>query len=179
MADPHNAAWEEAQASVPQDVEVFYTLELRHPAFLENEVEVAVRVVAETPDDQLFRIEDGAPLNGGEMAKFLAVPFHSERPEMAEGQMPESRVTVDNVNRELVPKVEEAVKVRADLICVYREYRSDDRDEPCYGPVEFVMRKVSVKGTSITGVAQLDDLANSKFPRRVYSVSQFPGLAGG
>lgn len=177
MADPFNAAWEEAQATASASVEVFYTIEFRHPAFLDDDDNpVAIRVVTGTPDDQLFRIEDGAPMNGGEIAKFIAVPFSADPPEFAEGKLPQTRVTIDNAGRELVAQLEAAVQVKADLICAYREYRSDDRDEPCYGPVSFVMRKVTVTGVSVSGLAQLDDLANSKFPRRVYTLTEFPGL---
>lgn len=176
MSDPFTAAWEEAIASVPQDVVVFYTLEFRHPAFIENEVAVAVRVVTDTPDDQLFRIEVGAEMNAGEIAKFIAVPFRAAAPTFAEGQMPETQITIDNAGRELIPRLEAAVTMRADLDVVYREYRSDDRNEPCYGPIAFVMRNVAVSGASVTGTAKLDDLANSKFPRGVYTIARFPGL---
>ena len=35
---------------------------------------------------------------------------------------------------------------------------------------------VTVKGTSVVGTAKLDDLANRKFPYKVASVAEFPGL---
>jgi len=175
--DPFTAAWEEAEASVPASVDMFATLEFQHPAFLDDDDHpMAIRVVADTPDDQLFTIEDGADFNGGEVALFRAINFRAEHPEFAEGKMPELAVTVDNVSREMVPHLEKAVKIKADLIVLFRMYRSDDRTEPCYGPVQFVMRKVRVTGTSVTGVAQLDDLHNSKFPRRVYTVTEFRSL---
>lgn len=177
MADPFTAAWEEAEASVPPGKEPFSTLELQHPAFLnEDEEEEPVRIVSGTPDDQLFTIEDGADFNGGEIARFQACMFFAETPEFSEGKMPECQVTVDGVARELIPKLEAAVQVRADLVVIFRQYRPDDTTEPCYGPVRFVMRKVKVTGASVTGVAQLDNLANSKFPRKVYTTTEFPGL---
>lgn len=177
MTDPFTAAWEEAEASVPAEIDVFATLEFQHPAFLdENDDPMVLRIVSDTPEDQFFTIEDGANFDGGEVVEFKAIPFRADQPEFAEGRMPECSIIVDNVGRELVPHLEKAVQMKADLIVIFRQYRSDDTTEPCYGPVQFVMRKVSVNGASVTGIAQLDDLSNSKFPRGVYTLTDFPGL---
>jgi hypothetical protein len=177
MADPWTAAFEEAEASVPPSVDVYATLEFQHASFLdENDQPMAIRVVAETPDDQLFTIEDGAALNGGEEVSFKAIHFFADLPEVAEGQMPEVRITIDDAARELVPLMEAAIQIKASLVCLFRQYRSDDRAEPCYGPVSFVMRRVKVKGATVSGLAKLDDLGNAKFPRGVYTVAEFRGL---
>jgi hypothetical protein len=171
VSDPWTAAWEESEATAPPGVLTYCTLELQHTSF-----EVPVRVVTGVDTDQSFTIEEDADFNGGTSQTFTAVPFYAERPEFAEGKTPTCLVTVDNVGRELAPKLEAAVLVKADLAVLYREYRSDDLTEPCYGPVRFVMKRVSVKGTSVVGTAQLDDLANRKFPYKVASVKEFPGL---
>lgn len=177
MADPWTAAWEEAEATAPPDVQIYSTLELQHPAFLdETDTEIPIRVVADVADSQDFGIEDGATFNGGETATFQAVPFYADRPEFAEGRVPQCQVTVENVGREVSGYLDAAVQVQADLIAIYREYRSDDLTAPCYGPIEFKMRNVTVNGTNVVGTARLDDLANRKFPNKVYSVDEFPGL---
>jgi hypothetical protein len=177
MSDPYTAAWEEAEASVSPEVLVYSTLEFQHTAFLdENEDPVAIRIVNDTTEDESFTIEAGATFNPGEEVVFQAVPFRSDAPEFDEGRMPECQITIDNAGRELIPRLEAAVQMRADLIVIFRQYRSDDRTEPCYGPVQFVMRKVKVSGAAVTGTAQLDDLSNSKFPRKVYDPNSFPGL---
>lgn len=178
MADPWTEAWEEAEATAPPDVVVYHTLELQHPAFLEGGVQVPIRCVTAVADDMMFGIEAGATFNAGEMATFQAIPFSAERPEFAEGQTPQCAITIDGVAREITQHLEAAVQVKADLIAVYREFRSDDLTEPCYGPVHFVMRKVTVSGTKVTGTARLADLANRKFPFKVYSINEFPGLFG-
>lgn len=179
MADPWTSAWEEAEATAPPNVLVYDTLELQHPAFLEELVEVPVRIVNGVSDDMSFGIEVGADFNGGETVTFQAIPFFAERPEFAEGKTPTCQVTVDGVGRELTERLEDGVQIKADLAVIYRQYRSDDLTEPCYGPVRFVMKKVTVKGTSVVGTAQLDDLANRKFPYKVASVDEFPGLVTG
>ena len=40
------------------------------------------------------------------MALFAAIPFYADFPEFAEGKVPETSITVDNVSRELVPHIE-------------------------------------------------------------------------
>ena len=57
----------------------------------------------------------------GRLVLFSAIPFYADFPEFAEGRVPETRITVDNVSRELVPHIEFAMSVRADLIAIYRE----------------------------------------------------------
>lgn len=179
MTDPWTPAWEEAEATAPPGIVVYCTLELQHPAFLQDAVEVPIRVVTGVADDMSFGIEDGATFNGGETVVFQAIPFYAERPDFAEGRTPECQVTIDNIGREVLGYLEDAVQIKADLAVLYREYRSDDLTEPCYGPIRFVMRRVRVKGTSVVGVAKLDDLANRKFPYKTYTVNEFPGLLPG
>jgi hypothetical protein len=171
------AAWEEADASVPASVKVYFTLELQHPGFVDGSSNpIPIRCVAHVSDDTSFRIEDGAVFNAGTMAPFSAIPFYADFPEFAEGRVPETRITVDNVSRELVPHIESALSLRADLIAIYREYRSDDLSAPCFGPVEFIVRNITMTGTHIEGMASIDNLANKKFPSRVYTTKEYPGL---
>lgn len=176
MSDPWTAAWEEAEATAPPDIIVYPTIELQHPAFLQGGVEVPIRCVSGVSDDMSFGIEVGATFNGGQTVTFTAIPFFADRPEFAEGKTPQCTVTVDNVAREMAQYLEDAVQIKADLVAIFREYRSDDLTEPCYGPVQFVIRKVTVSGTKVTGIARLADLANRKFPFKVYSINEFPGL---
>jgi hypothetical protein len=171
------AAWEEAEATAPPGVTIYATLELQHPSFLDvSSVNIPIRCVTGVADDMSFGIEGGGLFGGGTMQLFQAVPFYAERPEFSEGKAPECQVTIDNIGREVLQYLEAAVSVKADLVVLYREYRSDDLTTPCYGPIKFVMRKVRVTGTTVVGTARLDDLANRRFPYKSYTVSEFPGL---
>jgi len=145
MSDPWTEAWEEAEASVPPGVLIFYTLELQHPSFVEDSVPFVVRIVTGVFEDQVFTIENTAEYNPGEDVTFSAVEFYAERPELSEGKPPTCNIVVDNVVELLSPYLEAATQYRADMIAVYREYRNDDTSEPCYGPVEFVIKKIIVK----------------------------------
>lgn len=176
-AEPWTAAWEEAEASNPTGVQVFHTIELIHPAFNDTLTgPFSVRAVNGTPDDQVFTLEAGAPLDGGMAVTFKAIPFEDESPEFAEGQTPTCKIIIDNIGEEVTAYLEDATATRADLTAIYRQYRSDDTSEPCYGPVQFVIKKVNVKNARIEGQAQLKNLSNFKFPNKVFTFDEFPGL---
>jgi len=177
MSDPWTAAWEEAEASVPPTVDIFSTIELQHVAFVDIiDGPFSVRAVAGTAIAQTFRIEPGADLDGGADVVFEPIPFYSELPEVSEGTTPTCKVIIDSVGDELIPYLEAATQVRADMIAIFRQYRSDDLTIPCYGPCQFLVKQVSLKGSTIEGVAKIDDLANRKFPSRVFTLSEYPGL---
>lgn len=179
-AEPWTEAWEEAEASNPPGVDVFHTLELIHPAFVDDiDGPFSVRCVNGVGEPMNFTLEDGAPLNGGETVEFRAIPFKDELPDFAEGQTPTCKITVDSIGDEIIPYLEAATQVRADMIAIYRQYRSDDTSAPCYGPVQFVVKKVRQKAASIEGQAQLKNLSNLKFPNKVFTFTDFPGLANG
>ena len=171
MADPWTDAWEEAEASAPPSVKIYDTLELQHPTF-----DQPARVVAGEPDDLTLTLEASATPDGGAAVLFQAVEFYAERPEFSEGRPPECQIAIDNVARILSPALADAVAVKADLVAIYRQYRSDDTSEPCFGPVQFNVRRATMKGTRISGVARIDDLVNKKFPTRVFTRGTFPAL---
>ena len=178
MPDPWTTAWEEAEASAPPGVMIYSTLELQHPAFLQGAppVEVPIRVVTGVDVDTSFGIELGAAFNPGETVVFQAVPFYSERPEFSEGKVPTCQISIDNVGREIMKYLDAAVQIKSDLTVVYREYRSDDLTVPCYGPIQFIMKKVKIDGPTVVGTAQIDDLTNRRFPFKTYTIREFPGL---
>lgn len=175
MSEPWNAAWAEAVASCPTSVLVYETIELQHPAFTEGGAPIALRFVLDS-QERTLGIESGALFNPGTMQTFTPIDFKASQPEFSQGKAPECTVTIGNVGRRLTPYLNAAVRVRADLVLIFRQYRSDDVDEPCYGPVQFVVRNVRVRGASVEGTARLADLQNARFPSRVYSLDEFPAL---
>ncbi len=154
----HNEALLEAYASCPPSSRIFYTLEIWQASFAQ-----AARVVANVGDDMVFGIEQGAPRDAGAMVTFLACPFTAAYPEQREGQPPSTKITIDNVNRELVPLIRTALGVRQYIDVLYREYLSSDLTEPAYGPVEFELREVQMTGTSLTGTVMVKESAEQAF----------------
>jgi hypothetical protein len=169
----HNEALLEAYAACPPSARIFYTLEIWQSSFVQ-----AARVVANVAEDMVFGIEAGAPRDGGAMVTFIACPFTADYPEQREGQPPTSKIKIDNVNRELVPKIRAALDVREYIQILYREYLLSDLTEPAYGPVEFELRNVQMVGASLTGTAMVRNLQNRRFPRlnKNYDYIQFPSL---
>jgi hypothetical protein len=112
------------------------------------------------------------------MVTFIACPFTADYPEQREGQPPTSKIKIDNVNRDLVPKIRAALGVREYIQILYREYLLSDLTEPAYGPVEFELRNVQMVGASLTGTAMVRNLQNRRFPRlnKNYDYIQFPSL---
>jgi hypothetical protein len=166
-------AWEVAMASCPPDELTYYTLEIWHSSF-----DVPARVVTGVGDDMQFGIEASAARNAGEMVTFIACPVKAEWPEQREGFPPQSKVSIDNVNRELRPKIKAAMMIREYIKVIYREYLDSDLTEPSYGPVEFTLKDVTMTGATLTGTATVANLLNKRFPRRDknYSAVQFPSL---
>lgn len=172
----HNEAWLEANASCPPSARVYFTLEIYQSSFNEP-----ARIVANVGADMEFGIEAGAAFNGGETVTFTACPFQAEYPEQREGQPATSRVKIDNVNRELVPKIRSAVGVREYVSVTYREYLGSDLTEPAYGPVEFKLKDVQMVGSSLIGTAMVGNLQNKRFPKQSknYNYRDFRSLLPG
>lgn len=169
----HSEALLEAYASCLPSARIFYTLEIWQSSF-----DAPARVVANVGDDMTFGIEVGAVRDGGATVTFTACPFTAEYPEQRDGQPPSTRIKIDNVNRELVPKIRAALGVREYISVLYREYLGSDLTEPAYGPIEFELRNVQMVGASLTGTAMVRNLQNKRFPRlsKNYDYIQFPSL---
>ena len=170
-------AWREARtaAAAPGLLE-YATIELRHAAFIQDGAAYAIRLVRDVVDDMTFTLEDGAALDPGAAVSFKARQFEDIITPFQEGQVPSCRVSIDNVGRELLPSLEAAAQMRADLVLTYRLYRSDDLSAPYHGPFDYVLRQVSIRGTRVEGNAVIDNLDNRKFPSRVATLALFAGL---
>ncbi|WP_461332016.1 DUF1833 family protein [Bradyrhizobium embrapense] len=169
----HSEALLEAYASCRPSARVYYTLEIWHSSF-----DVPARVVANVGDDMAFGIELGAARNSGQMVNFVACPLEAGYPEQKDGQPPSVTIKIDNVNRELIPKIRAAQSNREYIQVLYREYLNSDLTEPAYGPVEFELRNVQAVATSLSGTVMVRNLQNKRFPRitRNYDYVQFPSL---
>jgi hypothetical protein len=166
-------ALREAYASCPPSARIYHTLEIWQSSFAQ-----AARVVANVGEDMTFGIEEGAPRDGGAMVTFIACPFQADYPEQREGQPPSAKIKIDNVNRELVPRIQAALGVRQYIQVLYREYLGSDLTEPAYGPIEFELREVQMVAASLTGTVMVRNLQNKRFPRLNcnYDYNQFPSL---
>ncbi|WP_246701117.1 DUF1833 family protein [Rhodopseudomonas sp. BR0C11] len=169
----YSEAWLEAVASCPPSERTYDTVQLDHPSFGEP-----AYIVANVADDMQFGIEPGAAINAGQMVTFIACPFKAPWPEQREGQPPVAKVEIDNVARELVPKVRAALGYRSYITVTHRQYLESDRGEPAYGPISFILSNVTLIGTKLSGEVRVKNLQNKRFPKldKNYSYTDFPSL---
>ncbi len=179
MPNPQlSQAIKEAYASAPSDVVILHTLELRHPAFIDDESnQMAVRVVRDNVD-LTARLEATAPLNASEMVTFTAMGFDLELPSIDTAPVPEITITLDNVSRELVKHLDAAVATQDKIEVTYRPYLSDDLEAPQLDPpFTLVLTEVNANALRITGRARMLDIGNRAFPSEVYNAIKFSGLS--
>ena len=135
MPDPAlEQAIREAYASAPADTVILHTLELRHPAFVDDDGEpTAIRVVRDHADLNA-RLETDAPLDAGQRVRFVALGFELELPPVDTAPVPEIAVTLDNVSREIVRHLDEAATSLERIEVTYRPYLSTDLEGPQMDP---------------------------------------------
>ena len=164
----------EAYASTTSDV-MLGTVELRHPAFLEDGEPIALRFVADGVDQDLL-LEEDAPMGAGEVARFIAMPFGFTPPSSEEGQVPSVSFWIDNVSSHVHRHLQAAVRVRAPIVVTWREYIVG-----LAGPQQRLdgieLANVKVTSTRATATARLNDWPDRLFPGRIYTRDAFPTLS--
>ena len=178
MPDPAlEQAIREAYASAPADTVILHTLELRHPAFVDDDGRpTAVRVVRDHVD-LTARLEAGSPLDAGETVRFVALAFDLELPPVDAAPVPEISVTLDNVSREIVRHLDAAATSLERIEVTYRPYLSTDLEGPQMDPpITLTLTEVEVDVFRATGRARMLDIGNRAFPAETYTAKRFPGL---
>lgn len=170
-------ALKEAYASAPTDRVIFHTLEIRHPAFVDDAGQpTAIRIVIGY-ENVAAKLEGDAPLHPGEYVEFIAGAFRFKLPGFEEGKVPQIQIAVDGVSREMVAHIEAAIAEPDPIEATYRPYLSTDLSKPQMNPpTNMELTKVSVNGASVSGIASLSDVHNRAFPFEKYMASRFPGL---
>ena len=168
-------ALKEAYASAPSDVILLHTLELRHPAFVdETGNQTAIRVVRDNVN-HTCTLENSAPLNPGEAVEFVAMAFDLELPPVNNTPTPEISVTIDNVSTEMNDR--SAIETQDMIELTYRPYLSDDLTTPQMDPpITLVITDIHVDCYKITATARMMDIGNKSFPSENYTVKNYPGL---
>ena len=178
MPDPTlEQAIREAYASAPTDTVILHTLELRHPAFVDDDGRpAAVRVVRDHVDLNA-RLEADAPLDAGETVRFVALAFDLELPPVDSAPVPEISVTLDNVSREIVRHLDAAATSIERIEVTYRPYLSTDLEGPQMDPpITLTLTEIEVDVFRATGRARMLDIGNKAFPAETYTAKRFPGL---
>lgn len=162
----------EAYASAPPSVVVLHTMELWHPTWA-----AAIRLVADFVD-LTATLEATAPVNPGAAVLFSACPFRFSLPQVGEGRQ-ELSIQIDNVSQLLMPLLESADLTNdTPITCRYRPFLSTDTSAPQMNPVlSLDVIRISADVMQVTCSCAHADYLNRRFPRRLYTVEEFPGIA--
>lgn len=167
-------AVKEAYASAPSDEVILFTIELNHPSFTQP-----LRVVRDSKK-LVARLEPDAPQNGGEEVEFAPYAFDLKLPDIDEYGKPELTISIDNIGRELIWYIEQALKTRRKIDVIYRLYLESDLSCPQNNPPMMMqINTISANAKSINMVAGFADLSMKAFPKKNYTLEQFPSLQTG
>lgn len=168
----------EAYASAPSHVVLLHTLEIRHPAFIDEQGNAApIRVVRDHAD--LFAtLEATAPANAGQQVRFVSFAFDITLPPVNDKSIPEVAITIDNVSLDIVKNIERAVESQQVIMVTYRPFLSTDLSGPQFDPpMHLVLSDIVVDVFKVKARASLPNLSNKSFPSALYTATKFPGLA--
>jgi hypothetical protein len=173
------AAIKEAYASAPNNVVIYHTIELIHPAFLNSLGAAApIRVVKDYQDLVSATLEitsTTAPLTA---VTFTAFNFEFTKPEISPTGVPQITLKIDNVDRSISANIELAMATTDLITVIYREFISTDLSAPQNNPpLSMTIMSINVDVFSVTATAGFPNLMNKRFPTTEYSVDIFSGLA--
>lgn len=173
----YSQALKEAYASAPVEQVILDTLEIRHPAFVDENGQPAAGRLVRGYEDLYAVLEADAPMNPGQQVRFIAMAFDIKLPGFEEGRVPELVITLDNVGREMMGWLEAAASDPHVIEVTYRPYLISDLSHPQMDPpITMLATAVTVDVFQIQITATLDDVQNWAFPHRMYQPDEFPGL---
>lgn len=161
----------EAYASAPSDSVIHHTLEIWHPAFSEP-----IRVVRDR-QTLTARLEASAPRQAGQLVTFVGFAFDIVPPEVTHTAVPQCVIELDNVSREIVAHIEQAITSPESITVTYRAYLSDDLTAPENDPpLTLTVLSISANVFRVRATCGFPNLANKRFPGLDYTAEVFPGL---
>lgn len=178
----YSEAAQEAMASVTSDDVILECLELRHPSFINT----AVRIVSDNGDyyeidgletfGHYLTLESDAPIQAGQTVFYQSCMFSNSLPEQKEGRLPNIKIEIDNVTRDIVKHLDEAIGQQAPIEVSYRMYLASDKTTPQFIMHGMELREVASNLNRVTATAEFSDLTNKTFPSKVYRPDEFRGL---
>lgn len=123
----------ESLASARQDRIVLETLEFHHPAFVSPARVARWSAATPLPREFFCRLEDDAPVDGGQLVKFIGLPFEITLPDKSEDSPGEFSFRVAGVGFEVEADLEAAVLQGSLITATYRCYVKGEEDK---GPAD-------------------------------------------
>jgi len=104
---------------------------------------------------------------------FLAFPFNLSLPDEKNDEIPQARLSIDNVDRLLVESIR---SIQSEVEIVIEIVLLSDPDTVEVGPFRFGLRNVRYNSTTIEGTLQYENLLDRKFPRFAFDPTITPTL---
>ena len=166
------------------DVEIG-TIELRHPSIVSETGEEGViriasvfappSVLEETPYFEA-RLEDTAPLNPGEVVRFIRAPVSVERPERSSSGVPQAVLRVQNADARIGQALNLVARSGEPVACIIRSFTEETRlggNPEVLSGLELVDPRIDMVEVSVR--AQGPDVTNLSLHRQRYD-RRFPLL---
>lgn len=166
-------AIKEAYSSTPAVV-IYHTLEIHHPSFT-----VPIRVVRDTVNLSA-KLEATAPRDAATVVEFVGYQFDITPPEISVSGVPQCTVEIDNVSREILVQIENAVRGGSQelITLIYRSFLEGNltvgpENNP---PLTLTVSDITANVFRIQATAGFANLANRRFPDMEYTSEIYPGL---
>ncbi len=104
---------------------------------------------------------------------FTAFPFNLTLPDDVEGQSPEARLTIDNIDRQMVLAVRSLSSAPSIVIEIVRADAPDVIEAQFQ---DFRLTNVTYDSQVIQGNLSIEDFTMEPFPAAVFAPGNFPGL---
>ncbi|MBF0428888.1 MAG: DUF1833 family protein [Magnetococcales bacterium] len=166
-----STALKEAYAVAPRD-HMYHTLEIRHAT-----IDPPIRVVMGGWGISA-KLEAAAPANPSETVEWLAFAFSITPPDIQASGSPRMMIELENVSRIIMAAIESAMDSTTPVEVTYRIYLESGltvgpENNP---PLNLTATTVHIDQMRIKIEVGYPDMGQKKFPRRVYSAQEFPGL---
>ncbi|MDE1151412.1 MAG: DUF1833 family protein [Micavibrio sp.] len=106
-------------------------------------------------------------------SQFVAFPFDLTLPDDTEGQSPEARLRIDNVDRQVVKAVRSLNSAPSVLIEIVRVATPDVIEAQFQ---DFRLTNVTYDSQVVEGNLSIEDFTMEPFPAAVFAPGNFPGL---
>lgn len=163
MPDPNlNAAIQEAYATAPEIV-VYHCLEFQHPLFAQS-----------------IRVVQGFEDITAQGVLWQAMPFDLKPPDIHDQGPPMMTITLDNVSGAVVRAIESIIDSEEPVIVTYRAFLETDLTQPANGAgISLALTAIVATASQVTGTCTLAPMSNMRWPTKIYTDDEYPGLIVG
>lgn len=157
--------YKEFAASAPVGVIELRCLEISHPL-----ITTPLRIVHDYQDWEVT-------LETSEVVTFMAGQFRTKPPSISDNGQIERGLQIDSVTGEIIGILLPIVTSEIPVTCTFRIYLSDDLSAPQFDPPEITnLRNIQINKGVLSATAQSADVINKRFPTRIYTRVNTPGL---